>query len=144
MELTGKELRQMHLSRLGKVLSNLSIVALLITLGGVVGYVFVAFYYVILIMGLFVSLGLILLATGGIDNLFNTADAAMAWFNTTFSKVSLYMAPVAMTIAVVALVLLIKDKKENHGGRIGVCVTVILISVIVLIVKIVQMTKGGE
>ena len=143
MELTSKELRQMHLSRLGKILSNLSILALLITIGGLVGYVFVAFYYVILIIGLIASFGLILLATHGIDNLFNSAEAVMAWFNSAFSKVSLYMAPIALTIALVAIVLLAKDKKENHKERIGVGIMVIIVSVIVLIVKIVQITKGA-
>lgn len=143
MELTSKELRQMHLSRFGKILSNLSILALLITIGGLVGYVFVAFYYVILIIGLIASFGLILLATHGIDNLFNSAEAVMAWFNSAFSKVSLYMAPIALTIALVAIVLLAKDKKENHKARIGVGIMVIIVSVIVLIVKIVQITKGA-
>ena len=142
MNLSGKELRQMHMSRLGKILSNLSIVALLITLGGVVGYVFVAFYYVILIMGLFCSLGLILLATNGIDGLFDTAKVAMEWFNTSFKRVSLYMAPIALVIALAAMILLIKDKKEDHKSRISVSVIVILISIVVLIVKIVQVSKG--
>ena len=137
-ELTGKELRQMHLARLGKILSNLSIVALLISLGGLLGYVFIFFYYIILIMGIIVTLGLILLATDGIDGLFDTAKVATDWFNNVFSKTSLYMAPIALAIATAAIVLLVKDKKENHNGRICVSVAVILISVTVLIVKIVQ------
>lgn len=142
MNLTGKELNQMHISRLGKIMSNLALVALVISMAGILGYVFVGFYYFLLIVGLIASFGLILLFTGGIDGLFDTAKVASEWFNTTFSKVSLYMAPVALLIAIVAIVLLVKDKKENHNARIGICVTVIIISVIVLIVKIVQLSKG--
>lgn len=142
MELSGNELRQMHMSRLGKILSNLSIVALLISIGGVVGYIFVAFYYILLVMGMLLTFGLILLATDGVNGLFDTGRIAMEWFNTTFSTVSLYMAPIALVIALVAWVLLAKDKKENHKGRISVSVLVILISIIVLIVKIVQLSKG--
>ena len=140
MELTGKELRQMYVSRLGKILSNLALVCVLFALGGVLGYVLLAAYYVIMFAIVVATLGLILLA----GNPFNGANAAWEWINNVYSNVTIYIAPVALVISVLAIWLLVKDKKENHTGRIGMCGTVVLIALIVIIVKIVQMAKGGE
>ena len=143
MEITGKELRQMYSSRFGKILSNYSILGLILVLGGLLGYVFIAFYYFLLVVLMLVTFGLILLATDGISGLFDTADAAMQWFNNDYQQAIVYIAPIVLAISIVAIVLLAKDKQENHRARIAVNSIVILISVIILIVKLTQMGQGG-
>ena len=143
MELTGKELRQMYLSRFGKILSNLSLLGLMLVLFSLLGYVFIGLYYFLLVVVMLLTFGLILLATGGMSGLFDTADVAMEWFNNVYQQAVVYIAPIVMVISIIAIVLLVKDKQENHTARIGVCGVVILISLIIIIVKIVQMVKGG-
>ena len=143
MEITGKELRQMYLSRFGKILSNLSIMGLILALGGILFYVFIFLYYFLLVVLMLVTFGLILLATDGASGLFGSADGAIDWFNTTYQQVVVYIAPIVMAISIVAIVLLVKDKQENHRARIGVNGVVAVVSLIILIVKITQMAKGG-
>ena len=138
MELTGKELRQMYVSRLGKILSNLSLVCVLFALGGVLGYVLLAAYYVIMFAIVVATFGLILLA----GNPFTGANAVLEWINNVYSSSTIYVAPIALVVSVLAIWLLVKDKKENHNGRIGVCGVVVLVALIIIIVKIVQMAKG--
>ena len=139
MKLTDKELRQMNLSRFAKILANLSLVAILLALGGVIGYVMLGLLYVLIFALTVATFGLILL--GG--NPFGFANTAWEWITNVFSKTSIYIAPIAMAIAILAIVLLSKDKQENHTGRIGVCVTTIIIAIIIIVVKIVQALKGG-
>ena len=143
MELTGKELRQMYSSRFGKILSNFSILGLILVLGGILGYVFIAVYYFLLFVLVLITFGLILLATDGMSGLFGSAEVATEWFNNVYKQAVVYIAPIVMAISILAIVLLVKDKQENHRARIGVCGVVILISLIIIIVKIVQMVRGG-
>ena len=140
MELTGKELRQMHLTRLGKIMSNLAVMGIIFALGGLLSYLFFALYYLLMGLLVLITFGLILL--GGF-NPFNSSNGVFERLTAFFSQSAIYVAAITMVCAVVAMALLLRDKQEKHGGRICSCVFTIILSVIVIVVKMSQMAQGG-
>lgn len=131
------ELLRMHSGRLGRILSNLSLVGLVCLLAPLVSFIFLFLYYVALIAIPIFTIGMIFLD-----------PVAAAWYSElwagtgTIQEVFFMIAQmwpiiggVALGLAVLSLVFLLLDKRNLAKGRIAysivVCILIILFIILI-------------
>ena len=133
------ELLQMHSGRLGRILSNLSLFGLILLLAPVVSLVFMAVYYIALLIIPVITLGMIFL-----DPVSAQWYANLWAGGETIQNIAGFMAEiwpiiggVSLGLAILSLVFLLLDKRNLAKGRIAysivVCVLIVLFIILIAI-----------
>lgn len=103
----------MRVAHFGKILTGFAILGAVACLASVVYFLFMAVYYLILIVVLFGTLFLILVEYPEFMNLFSNTEAinnAVANFTVTYVPI---IAPVTMAVSAVAIVLLAVSRQKS-------------------------------
>ena len=129
------------LIRLGKIFSNISILALLFCFCGILSFAATAF---ILLMGLVIiilSIGTIfIMVPNYLDILMSTSEVSVK-ISAFFLENFYIFASIAIIGAILSLVLLLLDKRTKHIGRIVISSIVIAIVIITIIVVATEVIK---
>lgn len=131
------ELLRMHSGRLGRILSNLSLVGLVCLLAPLVSFIFLFLYYVALIAIPFFTIGMIFLdpvAAAWYYELWTGTGAIQEVFF-MIAQMWPIIGGVALGLAVLSLVFLLLDKRNLAKGRIAysivVCILIILFIILI-------------
>lgn len=132
------ELLRMHLTHLGVILSNISIVALIISLGGIFAAIL---YGLLLVFGVLVwllciicTLGLVFIAMPNFINFFNSTFFTMP--NIDLGVYLFIILGIGIASAIASITLLAFDKYANHKGRI-IFSSFVLVGVIIVLLVII-------
>lgn len=122
------------LIRLGKIFSNISILALLLCFSGILSFVATAFILLIGLAIIILSVGTIfVIVPNYFDILMSTSEVSVK-ISAFFLENFYIFASIAIIGAILSLVLLLLDKRTKHIGRIVISSIVIAIVIIVIIV----------
>ena len=122
------------LIRLGKIFSNMSILALLLCFSGILSFVATAFILLIGLVIIILSIGTIFVVVPNyFDILMSTSEVSVK-ISSFFLENFYIFAAIAILGAILSLVLLLLDKRTKHIGRIVISSIVIAIVILVIIV----------
>ena len=122
------------LIRLGKIFSNISILALLLCLSGILSFVATAFILLIGLVVIILSVGTIFaIVPNYFDILMSTSEVSVK-ISAFFLENFYIFASIAIIGAVLSLILLLLDKRNKHIARIVISSVVIAIVILVIIV----------
>ena len=122
------------LIRLGKIFSNISILALLLCFSGILSFAATAFILLIGFVVIILSIGTIFaFVPNYFDILMSTSEVSVK-ISAFFLENFYIFASIAIIGAILSLVLLLLDKRTKHIGRIVISSIVIAIVIIVIIV----------
>ena len=122
------------LIRLGKIFSNISILALLLCFSGILSFVATAFILLIGLVVIILSIGTIfVIVPNYFDILMSTSEVSVK-ISAFFLENFYIFASIAIIGAILSLVLLLLDKRTKHIGRIVISSIVIAIVIIAIIV----------
>ena len=122
------------LIRLGKIFSNMSILALLLCFSGILSFVATAFILLIGLVIIILSIGTIFVVVPNyFDILMSTSEVSVK-ISAFFLENFYIFASIAIIGAILSLVLLLLDKRTKHIGRIVISSIVIAIVILVIIV----------
>ena len=122
------------LIRLGKIFSNISILALLLCISGILSFVATAFILLIGLVVIILSVGTIFaIVPNYFDILMSTSEVSVK-ISAFFLENFYIFASIAIIGAILSLVLLLLDKRTKHIGRIVISSIVIAIVIIAIIV----------
>lgn len=128
------------LIRLGKIFSNISILALLLCFSGILSFVATAFILLIGLAVIILSVGTIfVIVPNYFDILMSTSEVSVKI--TAFFLENFYIfASIAIIGAILSLVLLLLDKRTKHIGRIvisSIVVAIVIIAIIVVVTEVI-------
>lgn len=122
--------------RLGKIFSNISIVALILCISGMLSFVATAFILLIGLTVIILSIGTIfVMVPDYFDILMSTAQTS-AKISEFFLANFYIFASIAVVGAIISLVLLALDKRTKHTGRIVLSSLVLAIAIVTIIVTV--------
>ena len=122
------------LIRLGKIFSNISILALLLCFSGILSFAATAFILLIGFVVIILSIGTIFaFVPNYFDILMSTSEVSVK-ISAFFLENFYIFASIAIIGAILSLVLLLLDKRTKHIGRIVISSIVIAIVIIAIIV----------
>ena len=122
------------LIRLGKIFSNISILALLLCFSGILSFVATAFILLIGLVVIILSIGTIfVIIPNYFDILMSTSEVSVK-ISAFFLENFYIFASITIIGAILSLVLLLLDKRTKHIGRIVISSIVIAIVIIAIIV----------
>ena len=122
------------LIRLGKIFSNISILALLLCISGILSFVATAFILLIGLVVIILSVGTIFaIVPNYFDILMSTSEVSVK-ISAFFLENFYIFASIAIIGAILSLVLLLLDKRTKHIARIVISSIVIAIVIIAIIV----------
>lgn len=122
------------LIRLGKIFSNISILALLLCISGILSFVATAFILLIGLVVIILSVGTIFaIVPNYFDILMSTSEVSVK-ISAFFLENFYIFASIAIIGAVLSLILLLLDKRNKHIARIVISSVVIAIVILVIIV----------
>ena len=120
--------------RLGKIFSNISILALLLCFSGILSFVATAFILLIGLVVIILSIGTIfVIVPNYFDILMSTSEVSVK-ISAFFLENFYIFASIAIIGAILSFVLLLLDKRTKHIGRIVISSIVIAIVIIAIIV----------
>ena len=126
------------LIRLGKIFSNISILALLLCFSGILSFVATAFILLIGLVVIILSIGTIfVIVPNYFDILMSTSEVSVK-ISAFFLENFYIFASIAIIGAILSLVLLLLDKRTKHIGRIVISSIVIAIVIIAIIVVVTE------
>lgn len=126
------------LIRLGKIFSNISILALLLCFSGILSFVATAFILLIGLVVIILSIGTIFaIIPNYFDILMSTSEVSVK-ISAFFLENFYIFASIAIIGAILSLVLLLLDKRTKHIGRIVISSIVIAIVIIAIIVVVTE------
>lgn len=131
------ELLRMHLTHLGKIFSNLSIFALVLSLSSIFSFIL----YVLIM--LIVSIGWLLLIPITLGLILLTPNYG-SFFNSNFFQITptipvnliFIILGVGIAFSLISIILLAFDKHSNHKGRI-IFSSIVLISTLLILIGII-------
>ena len=122
------------LIRLGKIFSNISILALLLCFSGILSFVATAFILLIGFVVIILSIGTVFaFVPNYFDILMSTSEVSVK-ISAFFLENFYIFASIAIIGAILSFVLLLLDKRTKHIGRIVISSIVIAIVIIAIIV----------
>ena len=122
------------LIRLGKIFSNISILALLLCISGILSFVATAFILLIGLVVIILSVGTIFaIVPNYFDILMSTSEVSVK-ISAFFLENFYIFASIAIVGAVLSLILLLLDKRNKHIARIVISSVVIAVVIIAIIV----------
>lgn len=127
------------LIRIGKIFSNISILALVFCFCGVISFAATAFILIFGLIAIILSLGIIFLYVPNFFDILMSAAEVSSQISTFFLNYFFIFAAIAIITSIVSLILLVTDKQTKHVARIVISSIVIAI---VLIIIIVVLTRG--
>lgn len=131
--LLKNDLREFSI-RLGKIFSNISILALLLCFSGILSFVATAFILLIGLVIIILSIGTIfVLVPNYFDILMSTSEVSVK-ISAFFLENFYIFASIAIVGAVLSLILLLLDKRNKHIARIVISSVVIAVVIITIIV----------
>lgn len=122
------------LIRLGKIFSNISILALLLCFSGILSFVATAFILLIGLVVIILSIGTIFAFVPNYFDILMSTSEVSAKISAFFLENFYIFASIAIIGAALSLVLLLLDKRTKHIGRIVISSIVIAIVIIAIIV----------
>lgn len=122
------------LIRLGKIFSNISILALLLCFSGILSFVATAFIILIGLAIIILSVGTIFISVPNYFDILMSTSEVSAKISAFFLENFYIFAVIAILGAILSLVLLLLDKRTKHIGRIVISSIVIAIVIIAIIV----------
>lgn len=122
------------LIRLGKIFSNISILALLLCISGILSFVATAFILLIGLVVIILSVGTIFAIVPNYFDILMSTSEVSAKISAFFLENFYIFASIAIIGATLSLVLLLLDKRTKHIGRIVISSIVIAIVIIAIIV----------
>ncbi len=126
------------LIRLGKIFSNISILALLLCFSGILSFAATAFILLIGLAIIILSVGTIfVIVPNYFDILMSTSEVSVK-ISAFFLENFYIFASIAIIGAILSLVLLLLDKRTKHIGRIVISSIVIAIVILVIIVVVTE------
>ena len=132
--LSAKEELTSFLTRLGKIFSNISIVALLLCLAGILSFVSTAIILLIGLALILLTIGVIFLYIPDYFEKLMKVSNISAQVSAFFMQNFAWFAVVSIIGAVVSLILLSLDRTTRHTGRIVLSSCVIGVVIITVIV----------
>ena len=124
------------LIRLGKIFSNISILALLLCFSGILSFVATAFILLIGLAIIILSVGTIfVIVPNYFDILMSTSEVSVK-ISAFFLENFYIFASIAIIGAILSFVLLLLDKRTKHTGRIVISSIVIAIVILAIIVVV--------
>ena len=128
------------LIRLGKIFSNISILALLLCFSGILSFVATAFILLIGLVVIILSIGTIFaFVPNYFDILMSTSEVSVK-ISAFFLENFYIFASIAIIGAILSLVLLLLDKRTKHIGRIvisSIVVAIVIIAIIVVVTEVI-------
>ncbi len=129
------------LIRLGKIFSNISILALLLCFSGILSFVATAFILLIGFAVIILSIGTIfVMVPNYFDILMSTSEVSIK-ISAFFLENFYIFASIAIIGAILSLVLLLLDKRTKHTGRIvisSIVIAIVIIAIIVIATGVIQ------
>ncbi len=122
------------LIRLGKIFSNISILALLVCFSGILSFVATAFILLIGLVVIILSIGTIFAIVPNYFDILMSTSEVSAKISAFFLGNFYIFASIAIIGATLSLVLLLLDKRTKHTARIVISSIVIAIVIIAIIV----------
>ena len=122
------------LIRLGKIFSNISILALILCFSGILSFVATAFILLIGLVVIILSIGTIFVIVPNYFDILMSTSEVSAKISAFFLENFYIFASIAIIGAILSLVLLLLDKRTKHIGRIVISSIVIVIVIIAIIV----------
>ena len=122
------------LIRLGKIFSNISILALLLCFSGILSFVATAFILLIGFVVIILSIGTIFAFVPNYFDILMSTSEVSAKISAFFLENFYIFASIAIIGAILSFVLLLLDKRTKHIGRIVISSIVIAIVILVIIV----------
>lgn len=122
------------LIRLGKIFSNISILALLLCFSGILSFAATAFILLIGLAIIILSVGTIFVIVPNYFDILMSTSEVSAKISAFFLENFYIFASIAIIGAILSLVLLLLDKRTKHIGRIVISSIVIAIVIIAIIV----------
>lgn len=122
------------LIRLGKIFSNISILALLVCFSGILSFVATAFILLIGLVVIILSIGTIFAIVPNYFDILMSTSEVSAKISAFFLGNFYIFASIAIIGATLSLVLLLLDKRTKHTARIIISSIVIAIVIITIIV----------
>ena len=122
------------LIRLGKIFSNISILALILCFSGILSFVATAFILLIGLVIIILSVGTIFAIVPNYFDILMSTSEVSAKISAFFLENFYIFASIAIIGAILSLVLLLLDKRTKHIGRIVISSIVIAIVIIAIIV----------
>ena len=122
------------LIRLGKIFSNISILALILCFSGILSFVATAFILLIGLVVIILSVGTIFAIVPNYFDILMSTSEVSAKISAFFLENFYIFASIAIIGAILSLVLLLLDKRTKHIGRIVISSIVIVIVIIAIIV----------
>lgn len=120
----------LRVAHLGKILSNIAILGVVLCTAAIAYFLLIAIYYIILITILFGTLFLILVEYPEFMNLFTnteTINDAMVKFSATYVPI---IAPITLVVSAVAIAALLISKQKNITTRLVFSIICLLASLI--------------
>ena len=122
------------LIRLGKIFSNISILALLLCFSGILSFVATAFIILIGLAIIILSVGTIFISVPNYFDILMSTSEVSAKISAFFLENFYIFASIAIVGAVLSLILLLLDKRNKHIARIVISSVVIAVVIITIIV----------
>lgn len=122
------------LIRLGKIFSNISILALLLCFSGILSFVATAFILLIGLVIIILSIGTIFVIVPNYFDILMSTSEVSAKISAFFLENFYIFASIAIVGAVLSLILLLLDKRNKHIARIVISSVVIAVVIITIIV----------
>ncbi len=129
------------LIRLGKIFSNISILALLLCFSGILSFVATAFILLIGFVVIILSIGTIFVFVPNYFDILMSTSKVSLKISAFFLENFYIFASIAIIGAILSLVLLLLDKRTKHIGRIVISSIVIAIVIIAIIVVAMEVIK---
>ena len=120
--------------RLGKIFSNISILALILCFCGILSFVATAFILLIGLVIIILTLGTIFVMVPNYWDIMMTGSEISAKISSFFLQNFYIFVIVAIISSIISLTLLIIDKNNKHTARIVVSSVVIGIAIVAIIV----------
>lgn len=133
--LVKNDLKQFSI-RLGKIFSNISIVALLLCFTGILSFVATAFILLIGLVIIILTVGTIFVMVPNYFDIIMSASGISAEISVFFLQNFYIFASIAIVCSLVSLLLLAFDKRTKHTGRIVVSSIVLAITLLTIIVVV--------
>lgn len=129
----AKSLSAMYLVHLGLIFSNLAIVCVIIGFISFVSILLQIAVFIVLLLGLLCTLGLILVYVPNYMQLFQSSTEFLASVTEIVVKIAPYILIVGIACSVISIILLALDKYNSHMGRIVFSAIILVVTIIVLI-----------
>ncbi len=129
------------ITRLGKILFNISIVSWLLCLSGILSFVATAAIFIIGFCLIVVSFGTIFIAIPNFGSVFLTSASISTQISAFFLENIFIFIPIALILPIFSMVCLVIDKQNKHTSRIIALSILIAIEILMLIGLIVGVIK---